>query len=61
KGQISWKDEIRQVIDKEKKNANSFDELKDNMQENYDIEVKERGKNISFKHTDKTAFVKGKT
>ncbi|HDG9392794.1 TPA: relaxase/mobilization nuclease domain-containing protein, partial [Staphylococcus aureus] len=52
KGQISWKDEIRQAIDKEKLNANSFDEFKDNMQENYGIEVKERGKNISFKHPD---------
>ncbi|ARJ30894.1 relaxase/mobilization nuclease domain-containing protein [Staphylococcus lugdunensis] len=61
KGQISWKDEIRQAIDKEKLNANSFDEFKDNMQENYGIEVKERGKNISFKHPDKKAFVRGKT
>ncbi|WP_162781536.1 relaxase/mobilization nuclease domain-containing protein, partial [Staphylococcus aureus] len=61
KGQISWKDEIRQAIDKEKINANSFDEFKDNMQENYGIEVKERGKNISFKHPDKKAFVRGKT
>lgn len=61
KGQISWKDEIRQAIDREKLNANSFDEFKDNMQENYGIEVKERGKNISFKHPDKKAFVRGKT
>lgn len=61
KGQISWKDEIRQAIDNEKLNANSFDEFKDNMQENYGIEVKERGKNISFKHPDKKAFVRGKT
>lgn len=61
KGQISWKDEIRQAIDKEKINASSFDEFKDNMQENYGIEVKERGKNISFKHPDKKAFVRGKT
>ncbi|HCU7630371.1 TPA: relaxase/mobilization nuclease domain-containing protein [Staphylococcus aureus] len=61
KGQISWKDEIRQAIDREKLNANSFDEFKDNIQENYGIEVKERGKNISFKHPDKKAFVRGKT
>ncbi|EKU45138.1 relaxase/mobilization nuclease domain-containing protein [Staphylococcus massiliensis] len=61
KGQISWKDEIRQAIDNEKLNANSFDEFKDNMKENYGIEVKERGKNISFKHPDKKAFVRGKT
>ena len=61
KGQISWKDEIRQAIDREKLNANSFDEFKDNMQENYGIEVKERGKNISFKHPDKKVFVRGKT
>ncbi|REH90573.1 hypothetical protein DOS58_04685, partial [Staphylococcus felis] len=61
KGQISWKDEIRQAIDKEKINANSFDEFKDNMQVNDGSDVKERGKNISFKHHDKKAFVRGKT
>lgn len=61
KGQASWKDELRQVIDIEKHQSRSFDEFKSNLHKKYGIEVKERGQYISYKHPDKQKFVRGKT
>lgn len=61
RGQISWKDEIREVIDFERKNSANYGEFKKNLTDKYNIEVKERGKNISFKHPDSQKFVRGKT
>lgn len=61
RGEMSWKDEIREVIDREKIQAKSYDEFKHKLTDKYGIEVKERGKNISFKHPDHQKFVRGKT
>jgi hypothetical protein len=61
RGQISWKDEIREVIDYEKQDSKSYEDFKRNLADKYNIEVKERGKNISFKHPDSQKFVRGKT
>lgn len=61
KGRTSWKDELRQVIDHERMHTGSFKDLKQTLTEKYDIEVKERGKFISFKHPDAKKFVRGKT
>lgn len=61
KGQTSWKDEIREVIDVEKKSSKDYEEFKKNLFETYKIEVKERGKYISFKHPEFKRFVRGKT
>lgn len=58
---ISWKDEIREVIDYEKQHSKSYEDFKKNLADKYKIEVKERGKNISFKHPDSQKFVRGKT
>lgn len=58
---VSWKDEIREVIDYEKQHSKSYEDFKKNLTEKYHIEVKERGKNISFKHPDSQKFVRGKT
>lgn len=58
---VSWKDEIREVIDYERQNSTSYEDFKKNLTEKYHIEVKERGKNISFKHPDSQKFVRGKT
>jgi hypothetical protein len=59
KGEISWKEEIRKVIDHEKTQAKTYDEFKQNLQENYGIEVKERGKNITFTHPENGRKVRG--
>jgi hypothetical protein len=61
RGQMSWKDEIREVIDYEKRDSKSYEDFKKNLADKYNIEVKERGKNISFKHPDSQKFVRGKT
>src|SRR5690554_3539515 len=48
RGQTSWKDEIRKAADKEKAQANSLDQFKERMAKNHGIEVRERGKSITF-------------
>ena len=62
KGGISWKDELRQVIDYEKKNSASYEDFKKNLTEKYHIEVREGKKDdyISYKHPDKDRAVSGK-
>lgn len=61
RGQMSWKDEIREVIDYEKQHSKSYEDFKRNLLDKYNIEIKERGKNISFKHPDTEKYVRGKT
>ena len=61
RGEMSWKDEIREVIDYEKQHSKSYEDFKRNLLDKYNIEIKERGKNISFKHPDTQKFVRGKT
>ncbi|WRU97880.1 relaxase/mobilization nuclease domain-containing protein (plasmid) [Priestia filamentosa] len=61
KGQISWKDEIRQVIDYERQYSKTYEDFKRNLTEQYGIEVKERGKNITFTHPDNDKKVRGAT
>lgn len=60
RGEMSWKDELRQAIDITKENVDTFEDFKDQLQE-LNIEVKERGQHISFKHPDMGRFVRGKT
>jgi hypothetical protein len=60
RGEMSWKDELRQAIDITKENVDTFKDFKDQLQE-LNIEVKERGQHISFKHPDMERFVRGKT
>lgn len=61
RGIMSWKDEIREVINHEKQHSKTYEDFKRNLSEKYGIEVKERGKHISFKHPDYQKFVRGKT
>jgi hypothetical protein len=59
RGETSWKGELRQAIDYEKKMSKSYGEFKKNLSDNYGIEVNERGKNITFKHPDHEKAVRG--
>ncbi|MCF2132209.1 relaxase/mobilization nuclease domain-containing protein, partial [Strepomyces sp. STD 3.1] len=61
KGEVSWKDEIRQVIDLEKTSSTSYEDFKRNLTEKYGIEVRDRGKNITFTHPDNGRKVRGST
>ena len=60
RGEMSWKDELRQAIDITKENVDTFEDFKDELQI-LNIEVKERGQHISFKHPEIERFVRGKT
>lgn len=59
KGEVSWKEEIRQVIDHEKQHSKTYEQFKQNLTEKYGIEVNERGKNITFTHPDNGRKVRG--
>lgn len=59
RGETSWKEEIRSVIDHEKEHSTNYVEFKNKLQEHYGIEVKERGKNITFTHPDNNRKVRG--
>lgn len=59
KGEVSWKEEIRQVIDDEKQHSKTYEQFKQNLTEKYGIEVNERGKNITFIHPDNGRKVRG--
>lgn len=59
KGQVSWKDEIRQAIDHEKTNSESYKDFKENLAAKYGIEVNDRGKHITYKHSDHEKVVRG--
>lgn len=61
KGGVSWKDEIREVVDLEKTRSKSFEDFKQRLQNDYGIKVNERGQNISYKHPDHLNPVRGKT
>ena len=50
RGLMSWKDEIREVIDLEKDSTDNFAEFKTALKEKYDVDVLERGKHITFVH-----------
>lgn len=57
---FSWKDDIRDKIDHEKDVSETFEHFKNNMKQKYGIEVKERGKNITFIN-EEGQKVRGKT
>ncbi|PFW87964.1 hypothetical protein COL32_29130 [Bacillus pseudomycoides] len=61
RGEVSWKDELRQVIDYVKDNTTNLEDFKKLLQQKFDVEVKERGQYFSFKHPDVGRFVRGKT
>lgn len=58
-GKHSWKDEIRDKIDQEKKVSKSYEELKENLLEKHGIEVRERGKNTTYINHENGKRVRG--
>lgn len=61
RGEMSWKDELRQSIDFAKENTKSWEACKDLLKKEFGIEVKERGTYASYKHPDVNRWVRGKT
>lgn len=60
RGEMSWKEEIRQSVDHIRGQAHSLDDLADKLHKEFGIETKIQNKNISFKHPDRQRFVRGK-
>lgn len=58
-GKHSWKDEIRDKIDHEKKASKSYEEFKGNLLEKHGIEVRERGKNTTYINHENGKRVRG--
>ena len=58
KGQISWKEEIREAIEYSRENATDFDSFKKRLSDDYGIETKLRGKTLSFKHPERERFIR---
>ncbi|HIZ54573.1 MAG TPA: relaxase/mobilization nuclease domain-containing protein [Candidatus Enterococcus avicola] len=61
KGQISWKDEIRQAVSYAKVDVTSLTDLEKSLKKDFNIEMKLRGNTISFKHPDQKRFIRGKS
>ena len=61
RGDISWKEQIRQAVGvlKENEEITSFDKFKTTLKDNFGMEVTIRGKTVSYKHPDKKKNVRG--
>ena len=59
KGGVSWKDELRQIIDYEKAHAKSYADFKQNLTVNHGVEINDKGKHITYKHPDHAKVVRG--
>lgn len=61
RGEVSWKDVIREAIDYEKSNSDNYDEFKKNLEENHCIEVNDKRKHITYRLEGHKRVVRGKT
>ena len=61
RGQPLWKDELRTSIEKAQEHAQSLDEMKSYLKEQYGIEMKIQNKNVSFLHPGQQKYCRGKT
>lgn len=58
KEKTSWKDEIREDIQKTKEKVSTFDDFRKHLEHDYGIETKLRGQTLSYKHPDRQRFVR---
>lgn len=58
KGQSSWKDDIRQAINLVKTDSQDFQTFESTLKDDFGIEMKLRGKTLSFKHPERERFVR---
>lgn len=60
KGSISWKNELREAIPLASFKSSNFNEFALNLKKDFDIEFKQRGNTLSFKHPDQKKWVRAK-
>lgn len=58
KGQVSWKDEIRQAVNETKQETSDWDSFKSDLKEQHGVEMKLRGNTLSYKHPEQQRFVR---
>lgn len=61
RGQIPWKDELRQCIDVAKDRSNSFESFREFLNREFDIETRITKKSISYKHPDHGKAIRGRS
>ena len=59
KGGTTWKDELRQCIDFSKEKANNFEEFKEYLKKNFEIDIRITNKTISYQHPEKLKPIRG--
>lgn len=61
KGDISWKQQIREAIDflKKEETITTFNEFRHRLEDDFGIGVKKRGKTLSYKHPDVKRNIRG--
>ncbi|MFB9759579.1 relaxase/mobilization nuclease domain-containing protein [Ectobacillus funiculus] len=59
RGEMSWKDEIREAVKLARDNSSSLQEMKTYLQDKFEIDMKIQNKNVSFKHPEQQRFVRG--
>ena len=59
RGEMSWKDEIREAVKLARDNSSSLQEMKTYLQDKFEIEMRIQNKNVSFKHPEQQRFVRG--
>ena len=59
KGIVSWKEELREIIDSGKNNTKSIDELKSYLEDNFRVELIENNNSIVYKHPKENKLVRG--
>lgn len=60
RGLETWKGQLRNIIETERKKVKTFDEFKKNLKDKYNIEVQITKTSISFKHPYEKKIVSGK-
>lgn len=58
KGKPSWKDEIRQAVDRAKQETGNMRDFRDHLSKEYEIETRLRGSTLSYKHPDRQQAVR---
>lgn len=60
KGDISWKDELRQAIPLASAKSLNFADFGRNLKDDFNIDFKKRGNTISYRHPDQKKWVRAK-
>ena len=61
RGQIPWKDELRQIIDIARERTNDLQSFREFLEKNFDIETRVTKNSISYKHPDHGKAIRGRS